>query len=119
VTTALEGGNILHTVKIRKSNWIDDVLHRNCLLKLVIEGKIGRIEVTGRQGRRHMQRLDDLNGKTGHWKWTEEALDHTVRRTGCGRGFGEMALEEAMEVSKTDNRMNDNNCLMYVRPRNE
>jgi len=85
---ALEGGNILHTVKIWKTNWNDHVLHRNCLLKLVIEGKMGRIEVTGRQGRRHMQRLDDLNEKRGHWKWVEEALARTLRRTGSGRGYG-------------------------------
>jgi hypothetical protein len=37
------------------------ILHKNCLLKYVIEGKIeGRIEVTGRQGRRRMQLLDIL-----------------------------------------------------------
>jgi hypothetical protein len=37
--------NILHTIK-RKANWIGHILHKNCLLKCVIEGKIeGRIEV--------------------------------------------------------------------------
>jgi hypothetical protein len=30
----------LHTVKRRKANWIGHILHRNCLLKHVIEGKI-------------------------------------------------------------------------------
>jgi hypothetical protein len=36
-------------------------LHRNFLLKCVIEGKVqGRIDVRGRQGRRHEQVLDDL-----------------------------------------------------------
>jgi hypothetical protein len=36
-------------------------LRRNCLLKHVIEGKLeGRIEMTGRRGRRHKQLLDDL-----------------------------------------------------------
>ena len=83
-----EEKNILHTVKIKKTNWIDHVLRRNCLLKLVIEGKIGRIEVTGRQGRRHMQLLDDLKEKRGHWKWKEEALDRSLQRTGFGRGSG-------------------------------
>ena len=39
-----EEGNILHTVKTRKTNWIDDVLRRNCLLKRIIEGNIGRSE---------------------------------------------------------------------------
>jgi hypothetical protein len=43
-------------------------LRRNCLLKLVIEGKIeGRTEVTGKGGRRH-QLLDDLKEKRGYWK---------------------------------------------------
>jgi hypothetical protein len=37
-------------------------LRRKCLLKHVTEGKIkGRIEVTGRRGRRRKQLLDDLN----------------------------------------------------------
>jgi hypothetical protein len=40
------GKNILHTAKRRKANWIRQILHRNCLLKHVIEGKIeGRIKV--------------------------------------------------------------------------
>lgn len=36
-----EEGNILHTLKRRKGNWIDHILRRNCLLRRVIEGKIG------------------------------------------------------------------------------
>jgi hypothetical protein len=56
-----EERNILQTVKRRKANWISHILRRNCLLKLVIEGKLeGRIEVTGRRGRRRKQLLDDL-----------------------------------------------------------
>jgi hypothetical protein len=36
-------------------------LRRNCLLQRVTEGKIqGRIEVTGRHGRRRRKLLDDL-----------------------------------------------------------
>jgi hypothetical protein len=31
-----EEGNILHTIKRRKANWIGLVLHRNCLLEHVI-----------------------------------------------------------------------------------
>jgi hypothetical protein len=80
-----EEENILHTVKIRKSSWIDHVLRRNCLLELVVEGKIGRVEVTGRQGRGHMQLLDDLKEKRGRWKWKEEALDRSLWRTGFGK----------------------------------
>jgi len=35
-----EEGNILQTIKRRKANWIGHMLHRNCLLKQVTEGKI-------------------------------------------------------------------------------
>jgi hypothetical protein len=46
-----EERNILHTIKRRKTNWIGNILRRNCHLKHVIEGKIeGGIEVTGRKG---------------------------------------------------------------------
>jgi hypothetical protein len=44
-----EDRNILQTIKTRKANLIGHILHKNCFLKHVIEGKIkGRIEVTGR-----------------------------------------------------------------------
>jgi hypothetical protein len=47
-----EETNILHTVKRRKAKWIGHILHRNCLLKHIIEGKIEeRTAVTGRLGR--------------------------------------------------------------------
>jgi hypothetical protein len=32
--------NILHEISKRKFNWIGHILHRNCLLQQVIEGKI-------------------------------------------------------------------------------
>ena len=35
-----EERNIVHTVNRRNVNWIDHILHRNCLSKHVIEGKI-------------------------------------------------------------------------------
>jgi hypothetical protein len=48
-------------MKRRKANLIGHILHRNCLLKQVIEGKLeGRIEMTGR---RCKQLLDDLKEK--------------------------------------------------------
>jgi len=60
---------ILHTVKRRKANCIGHILCRNCHLKYVIEGKIGRsIGVAGRRGRRRKQLLDDLKKKRGYWK---------------------------------------------------
>jgi hypothetical protein len=33
------GKNILQTIKRRKATWVGHMLHRNCLLKHVIEGK--------------------------------------------------------------------------------
>jgi len=57
-----EQRNILHEMHKRKANWIGHILRRNCLLQRVIEGKIqGGMEVTGRQGRRRRNLLDDLN----------------------------------------------------------
>jgi hypothetical protein len=61
----VEEKNILHAIKKRRTNWIGHILRRNCLLKHVIEGKIGgRIEVTERRGRRLTQPMDDLKEKT-------------------------------------------------------
>ena len=84
-----EKRNILHTVMRRKANWIGHILRRNCLLKHSIEGKIeGGIEVTERRGRICKQLLNDLNETRGYWHLKEEALDHTVLRTGFGRECG-------------------------------
>jgi hypothetical protein len=56
-----EERNILHTVKRRKTNWIGQILCGNSLLKHVTGGKVeGRIEVTGKQGRRREQVLHEL-----------------------------------------------------------
>jgi len=56
--------NILNTVNRREANWIGHILGRNCLGKHVVEGKIeGRIEVTGRRGRRRKQLLDNIKEK--------------------------------------------------------
>jgi hypothetical protein len=67
----------------------------------VIEGKLeGRIEMTGRRGRRHKQLLDDLKEKKRYWKLKEEALDRTLWRARFGRGYGPV-------VRQTDYRMNE------------
>jgi hypothetical protein len=67
-----EQRNILHEIHKRKANWYGQVLHRNCLLQRVTEGKMqGGIEVTGRQGRRRMKLLIALCGELA----LEEALD--------------------------------------------
>jgi hypothetical protein len=51
-------------------------LRRNCLLQLVIEGKIkGGIEVTGRGGRRRRKLLDDVKKRRGYSHLKEEGLD--------------------------------------------
>jgi hypothetical protein len=64
-----EERNIVHTIKRRKANWIGHILRGNCLLKHVIEGKLeGRIEMTGRRGRRRKQLLYDLKEKRRYWK---------------------------------------------------
>jgi hypothetical protein len=40
----------LHTISVRMANRIGHILHWNCLLKHVIEGKIeGRIQVMGKE----------------------------------------------------------------------
>ena len=51
---------ILRTLK-RTSDWIGYILHRNCLLKHINEVNLELgLEVTGKQGRRRKQLLDDL-----------------------------------------------------------
>jgi hypothetical protein len=66
-------------------------LHRECLLKHVIEGKIEEREVTGRRGRRRKQLLNDHKEKKGYWNFK----DRTVRRTRCGRGYGPLVRQTA------------------------
>jgi hypothetical protein len=79
----------VHTIKRRKAKWIGHILRRNCLLKHVVEEKLeGRIEMTGRRGRRRKQLLDDLKEKRRYWKLKEEALDRTQWKTRFGRGYG-------------------------------
>jgi len=76
-----EKRNILQT-KRRKDDWIGHILRGNCLLKHVIEGKIGgRIEAKGRRGRRCKKLLDDLKGKREHRKPKEERVCLLVCRT--------------------------------------
>jgi hypothetical protein len=80
-----EERNIVHTIKRRKANWIGHILRRNCLLKHVIEGKIGgRIKMTGRRGRKRKQLLDDFKEKRRYCKLKEEALDSTQWGTRFG-----------------------------------
>jgi hypothetical protein len=88
--------NILHGIKRRKATWIGHILRRTFLLKHVIEGKLeGRIEMTGRRGRRRKQLLDDLKEKRRYWKLKEEALDRTLWRNRFGRGYGPVVRQTA------------------------
>jgi len=41
----------------------------------------GKIEVTGRRGRRFNQQVDDLKETKGYWKLKEETLDRSLWRT--------------------------------------
>jgi hypothetical protein len=83
-----EQRNILHEIRKWKANWIGHILCRNCLLKLVIEGKIkGEMEVTKSRGRRHKKLLDDLKERRGYSHLKEEALDHAMWRNRFGGGF--------------------------------
>jgi hypothetical protein len=69
--------NILHEIRKRKANWIGYILHRNYLLKHVIEDKI-----------KGKKLLDDLKNRRGYSHLKEEALDRTMWRNRFGRGFG-------------------------------
>ena len=98
--TVKEERNIVRVIKRRKANWIGHILHRNCLLKCVIEEKIEeRTEATGRRGRRRKQLLDDLKENKGSGKWKEEALDHTLWNTHFGRGYGPVIRQDRLQAS--------------------
>jgi len=74
-----EQRNILHEIRKRKANWIGHILCRNCLLQLVIAGKIkGGIEVTGSRERKRRKLLDELKERRGYSHLKEEALDRTM-----------------------------------------
>ena len=79
---------------------------RNCLLKHVAEGKTeGRVEVTGKCGRRRNQLLDDRKANGAYWKLKEEALDRSLCRSRFGRGYGPLARlrDERMNIFYTVN----------------
>jgi hypothetical protein len=91
-----EQRNILHEIRKRKANCIGHILRRNCLLHRVTEGKIqGRIEVTGRQGRRRRKLWDNLKERRGYSHLKEEALNCSMWRAGFERGFGPVVRQTA------------------------
>jgi hypothetical protein len=78
-------------LRARSLFYIDYMLVRpyrkNCLLKHIIEGNVeGVIEMTGRQGRRRKQLLDDKNDRV-----LQKESHRTVRRTRFGRIYGPVA----------------------------
>jgi len=84
-----EQRDTLHEIRKRKANWIGHILRRNCLLQLIIEGKIkGGIEVTGRRGRRRRFLLDDLQERRGYSNLKVEVLDRNMWTARFVRGFG-------------------------------
>jgi hypothetical protein len=82
--------SILHT---HKDGRVTDCSH---LLKHVMEGKTeGKLEVTGRRGRRRKQLPDELRETKRHWTLKEEALDFTLGRTRFGKGYGPVVRQTA------------------------
>ena len=83
-----EERNILHIIQRWKStrNLVGHTFRRNCLLKHIITGKIkGGTEVTGRQGRRRKQLMDNFKKKRAYWELKEEELDSSVWKRRFGR----------------------------------
>jgi hypothetical protein len=63
--TAKEERSVLHTYnKTRKTNWIFDILGRNCHLNNYVEG---RIEGARRRERRRKQLLNALKEMRSYW----------------------------------------------------
>jgi len=86
----LEERNFQREISKWKANWIGHILHRDCLLQRVIEGRIKwGIEVTGR--RRKL--LDDLKERREYSHLEEEVLDRTMWRAHFGRGFGPVLIQ--------------------------
>jgi hypothetical protein len=76
-----EERNILHTIKTRKANWT---------------GKLeGGIEVTGRQGRKRKQLVEDLKGTIVYGNMEGKTLYRTEWRTRFGRGCGPVVRQTA------------------------
>jgi hypothetical protein len=80
--------------KKKEGNWIGRELCMNNLPKHVTEGNVeGRLEMTGRRGRRHKKLLDDLTEESGYCKLKEDPLDRTMWRSRFGRGYGSLVKQ--------------------------
>jgi hypothetical protein len=77
-----EDRSVLHTIKEWKANWFGHVLHRYCLLKHVVEGKIeGRIEVAGRRGRKRKKLRMTWRTKEDTGNWMRNTRSHSVENS--------------------------------------
>jgi len=70
----------------------------DCLIKHVIEGKLER---TGRRGRRHKQPLDDHMEMRRYWNFKEVALNHILWITYFGTGYGQVVDMLCVDKSHT------------------
>jgi len=77
-------------MKSWKANWICHIACRNCVLKHVIDGKI---EDTGRRGRRRKQLLNDLQEKEQLLESELESTRSTLCRTRFEKGSGVLARQ--------------------------
>ena len=101
-----EERNILQKTERRKAKWISHILRRNCLLKLVIEGKIEeKIEVTGRRGRRRKKLLDYLQVK--------EQILEIERQNTRSYSVKSSLYKKQWTLHKTDYRMNEGYTKLY------
>ena len=82
----IEERHILHAVSVSNRICIGHILHRNCLLKHVIERKIGRkLEAKGRGRRRRKQLLNDLKAALDRSLWRTYLGRETCRKAICRR----------------------------------
>jgi hypothetical protein len=89
-----EQKNILNQISKRTVTWSGHVLLRKCLLRQVIHGKIkGRIEVTGKRGRRRRKLLGEFKERREYSHLKEDALDRTVWKARFGRSFGPVVIK--------------------------
>jgi hypothetical protein len=79
-----EERNVLHTIKLQKAKWNGHILHRKCLLKHAIEGKMGGMKI---RARRCMQLLDACKEKRSHEIERESIISHSRGRARSGRGY--------------------------------
>jgi hypothetical protein len=80
--------NALQAMQRDRPDWIGHISRRNWLLKKIVERKVeGRMEVTGRHGRRRKKLLDDIQ-ETRSWKLEQVTLDCNQWRTRFGKGCG-------------------------------